>query len=123
MPVLPGAFLIRLRLKSDLLPQFLRHYINSPVGRSRIMRLAQGAIQKNISGTALREFEVPIPPIQEQGDIVEHVQAINKKQWLHTQKKQSLSDLFRTLLHQLMTAQIRVHDLDLSFLEQEAKAG
>jgi hypothetical protein len=34
-----------------------------------------------------------------------------------------LSDYFRTLLHQLMTAQIRVHDLDLAFLEQEAKAG
>ncbi len=32
--------------------------------------------------------------------------------WLLELKRQSLSDLSRTLLHQLMTAQIRVHDLD-----------
>ncbi|MDO9069068.1 MAG: restriction endonuclease subunit S [Deltaproteobacteria bacterium] len=31
--------------------------------------------------------------------------------------KRLLDSLFRTLLHQLMTAQIRVHDLDLSELE------
>ena len=36
----------------------------------------------------------------------------------HRQKKSKLEDLFRTLLHQLMTAQIRVNDLDL----QESKA-
>jgi type I restriction enzyme S subunit len=116
MPVLPGAFLIRLRLTSALLPQFLRHYINSTVGRPRIMKLAQGAIQKNISGTALKYFEVPVPSLHEQANIVEHVEAIDRKLWLHTRKKQALSDLFRTLLHQLMTAQIRVHDLDLSGL-------
>ena len=31
-------------------------------------------------------------------------------------KMHSLTSLFRTLLHQLMTAQIRVHDLDLPVL-------
>jgi hypothetical protein len=30
--------------------------------------------------------------------------------------------LFRPLLHRLMTVQIRVHDLDLSFLQQDARA-
>jgi type I restriction enzyme, S subunit len=113
MPVLPGAFLIRLRLAAGLRPQFLRYYINSPVGRPRIMNLAQGAIQKNISGTALKSFEVPVPSIEDQADIETHVKAIDQKLRLHTQKKQALTDLFRTLLHQLMTAQIRVNDLDL----------
>ena len=32
-------------------------------------------------------------------------------------RKVLLANLFRTLLHQLMTAQIRVHDLDLDLLE------
>jgi hypothetical protein len=48
--------------------------------------------------------------------------AVNVKLAQHVQKQQMLSDLFRTLLHHRMTAQIRVHDLDLSFLEQEATA-
>lgn len=117
MPVVPGAFLIRVRLTSGLRPQFLRYYINSPVGRPRIMNLAQGAIQKNISGAALKEFEVPVPSIEDQADIEAHVEAIDRKLQLHSRKKQSLAALFRTLLQQSMTAQIRVNDLDLSVLE------
>jgi hypothetical protein len=35
---------------------------------------------------------------------------------------QCLRSLFRTLLHQLMTAQVRVRDLDLSALEETAPA-
>jgi len=31
-------------------------------------------------------------------------------------KRRMLNELFRSLLHQLMTAQIRVRDLDLSLL-------
>jgi len=116
MPVLPGAFLIRLRLAGRLRPQFLRFYVNSPVGRPRIMNLAQGAIQKNISGTALKDFLVPVPSIEEQDEIEAHVKAIDRKLRVHTQKKLALTDLFRTLLHQLMTAQIRVNALDESVL-------
>jgi hypothetical protein len=33
-----------------------------------------------------------------------------------------LQTLFRTLLHQLMTAQIRVRDLDLSALDERTQA-
>jgi type I restriction enzyme S subunit len=114
MPVLPGAFLIRVRLAAGLRPQFLRYYINSCVGRPRMMNLAQGAIQKNISGTALKAFELPVPSIAEQAEIEAQVKAVDQKLRLHTQKREVLTDLFRTLLHQLMTAQVRVHDVDLT---------
>ena len=56
-------------------------------------------------------------------DQEEMVSFLDAELKIHHEQKAVLSDLFRTLLHQLMTAQIRVHDLDLSFLEQEAKAG
>jgi type I restriction enzyme S subunit len=71
----------------------------------------------------LKGFPVLIPPLVEQEEIVEVLETINAKLSHHVQKHRSLSDLFRTFLHQLMTAQIRVHDLDLSFLEHEATAG
>jgi type I restriction enzyme, S subunit len=38
---------------------------------------------------------------------------LSQKQQTLAKKKKSLESLFRTLLHQLMTAQIRVNDLDL----------
>ncbi len=41
---------------------------------------------------------------------------MNKKLFVIDRKHAALSALFRTLLHQLMTAQLRVHDLDLEGL-------
>ena len=37
-------------------------------------------------------------------------------------KPRSFPGLFRFLLHRLMTVQIRDHDLNLSFLQQDARA-
>jgi type I restriction enzyme, S subunit len=71
--------------------------------------LSKGAFEK-----------VRIPFTQEidvQGKIAETLSAVDAKIELHTHYRESLASLFRTLLHQLMTAQVRVHDFDLSVLE------
>ena len=39
MPVLPGAFSIRLRMKPSVQPVFLRHHINSPVMNKMTMKM------------------------------------------------------------------------------------
>lgn len=113
MPVLPGAFLIRLRMKKSVQPAFLRHYINSPVGRPRILQLAQGAIQKNISGTRLGNLSIPLPSLDEQREISAAVGTVDKKLESHRTKLRANQDLFRTLLHELMTAKTRVHALEI----------
>ena len=108
MPVLPGAFLIRLRMKSSVQPAFLRHYINSPVGRPHVLQLAQGAT--HISGTRLRGFAIPLPPLPEQVEIAAAVKTINRKLESHRGKHKTAQNFFRTLLHKLMTAKIRLTD-------------
>ena len=113
MPVLPGAFLIRLRMKPSVQPACLRHYINSPVGRPRVLRLAQRAIQKNISGTRLRGLAIPLPPLPERTAIVAAVKTIARKLESHRGKHKTAQDLFRTLLHEPMTAKACVQDLNL----------
>jgi type I restriction enzyme S subunit len=66
---------------------------------------------------------IPVPPdIKEQQEIAAAISSIDAKIDLHRHRQASLSDLFRTLLHQLMTAQIRVHDLDLAELESAIAA-
>jgi type I restriction enzyme S subunit len=119
-PVLPGAFLIRLRMTKSVVPQFLRHYLNSNIGRARTGLIAEGAIQKNISGTRLKDFRIPLPGVEEQGVIAGTVNLATRAVTANSRKKAALEALFRTLLHRLMTAQIRVHDLDLSALNAEA---
>ena len=118
-PVLPGAFLIRLRMNRTITPEYLRQYINSRKGRERILGIAEGAIQKNISGTRLLSFKIPVPGIEEQKAITGYSELIDKKIFFHKSKYLAFQNLFRTLLHQLMTAQIRVNDLDLSELGVE----
>lgn len=113
MPVSPGAFLIRLRMKPSVQPAFLRHYINSPVGRPRGLQLAQGAIQKNISGTRLRGLAIPLPSLLEQTEIAAAVKTIDRKLESRRGKHKAVQDLFRTLLHELMTAKTRSYDLNL----------
>ena len=75
--------------------------------------LSKGAFEK-----------VRIPFTQDtdvQGKIAETLSAVDAKIELHMRYRESLAALFRTLLHQLMTAQVRVHDLDLSALEEPAQ--
>lgn len=55
--------------------------------------------------------------MDEQREIVSGLDELLGKEELHGRKHAALTALFRTLLHQLMTAQIRVHDLDLPDLE------
>jgi type I restriction enzyme, S subunit len=98
--------------------EFLWQYLRSRYDKLR----GAGAVGhiSHLNLGYLANFKVIKPPLIEQREIAsilrtvdERISRFEAKQWL-------LQDLFRTLLHQLMTAQIRVHDVDLSFLEQEA---
>ena len=48
--------------------------------------------------------------------------AIDQKIDLHKRKRAILEELFKTLLHKLMTGEIRVADLDLSALAPAEKS-
>ncbi len=54
---------------------------------------------------------------EEEMEIAECLTALDSKIEVHMRRKAILADLFRSLLHQLMSAQIRVDDLDLSVIE------
>lgn len=66
IPVLPGAFLIRLRFTTVVCAGFLKIYFNSEYGKRHLQRLTEGGVQKNIRGSALVDLSVPIPPLPEQ---------------------------------------------------------
>lgn len=60
---------------------------------------------------------VPVPPaVEEQQEIVEVLDAIDRKIALQRRKGEVLDQLFKSLLHKLMTGEVAVEDLDLSAL-------
>ena len=72
---------------------------------------------KTITAPALKELKLPLPTISEQSQIAAAVDSIQRKIDLLVCKTESLRQLFRTLLHELMTAQLRVHELDMNDLD------
>lgn len=121
-----ASYLIRLRVNAEKLnPFFLNHYFNWNKIQIRLKGIATRAVsQSNISASRLKGFIIPLPKkLAVQNEIVKSLDYCDSKIAVHRQKCDILNDLFRTLLHQLMTAQIRVDDLNLSALNLELQGG
>ena len=100
-----------------LTKNFLYFFFNRPEVKTRIASTATGSKVKHTSPGKILDVVIALPPISEQKLISQALEAADSKRRMHERTRNELSDLFRTLLHQLMTAQIRVHDVDLSALE------
>jgi type I restriction enzyme S subunit len=81
--------------------------------RNRIFATASGLTTPHLNVSDVRGLLVPLPIIAEQFEIASYVKAVDARLTVLANKRCTLSGLFRTLLHQLMTAQIRVYDLDV----------
>lgn len=120
-----ASYLIRVRVDSSkVVPAFVNEYARTERGRSflsgRAIRTADGKF--NINSGTLKRVLLPLPSLNEQEEIVRQLNLVDRKLKLHEAKLKALAALFRTLLHELMTAQIRVNDLHLPELERVGKA-
>ncbi|MCP1715467.1 type I restriction enzyme S subunit [Methanocalculus alkaliphilus] len=114
-----ASYLIRVRFQTDkILPEFVNEYTRTETGSSflsgKASRTADGKF--NINTGTLKGVIIPVPSLDEQREIVEEIGLIDEKSVNHKSHLQLLKDLFKTLLHQLMTAEIRVDNVDLSKL-------
>lgn len=84
-----------------------------------IRQMGHGANQRNLNMALLRGFEIAYPTPDEQAVAVDLFTCLDRKIAFIEARRKTHEDIFRTLLHQLMTAQIRVHGLDLPELEED----
>jgi type I restriction enzyme S subunit len=77
-----------------------------------LRKLGHGANQRNMNAALIRSFPLMFPKADEQAAVVTTLESLDEKRVLHERKKTQLQDLFRTLLHELMTAKTRVHELE-----------
>jgi type I restriction enzyme S subunit len=98
------------------LPEFLFQWFQS----IDLGVLANSGPLPSINGGRIYETLFPLPNSAEQKEIAGILQTIDRKISVHERKRAALSDLFQTLLHQLMTAQIRVDKLDIDTKEVTA---
>ena len=94
-------------------PRFYVFFLQSAFTQ---LGLYEGAGNKttipNLSRSRLAGLAVPQPPLAEQLQIVAILDAIDRKIDLHRRKRAVLEELFKALLHKLMTGEIRVGELE-----------
>ena len=109
--------LVMLRPSQTMVAEFLSRFFNSESGRQQALNAKTGLAQQHLNVGAVKRTKVPFPPLDEQHEIADILQTVDRKIDIHESKKRSLQDLFKTMLHELMTAQIRVNDLDINTSE------
>lgn len=92
------------------LPEFLMHCLI--FRRGDLLKERYGGAQPNISQTLIRSFPVCRPPLSEQHQIACMLSAADRKIAAEEQRKAALEALFKTMLYQLMTGQVRPRDAE-----------
>lgn len=93
-------------LNSTLLSEYSRTETGASFLSGQAARTADGKF--NINSGTLKTTLVPVPAIEEQGEISQNLAIIDKKTANDQSKRTNLQGLSRTILHKLMTAKIRV---------------
>lgn len=99
--------------RDDVHPAYVYQFMRSRYKELQSIGRAGGSTKAALTCAFLRDYRVPCPPIDEQRDIATALATLDRKLAHHQRKRAALNDLFQSTLHQLMTAQIRVADLDI----------
>lgn len=78
-----------------------------------LKRFDTGAANPTLNRNIVHGEKIAFPPEDQQKEIGSALQSVEDKILVHERQKHSFEDLFRTLLHELMTARVRVHNLNL----------
>ena len=119
--LLHGMNLLCIRTKPWVSSYFLNYLFCNYRQRGIFIRIAARAVnQSSINQGKMKGLCIPLPPLPEQQEIARILQMVDRKIEAEEAKRKALEELFRSLLHELLTARRR---LPAQFVEQfEEKA-
>ena len=92
-------------VRVDYLTAFLDYY--------DLNRFKRTAGQPLVTQSVINEHHFPVPSPTEQKEIAQVLQAVDCKIVIHERKRATLKEVFKTLLHKLITGEISVVELDI----------
>lgn len=99
----------------EIVPDFVLWFMQTRYDYLRSIAHGGGSTKGALTCGFLKTLPIPVPPRAEQEEIVNTFQTLEDKQAFAVRKQAALQDLFRTLLHELMVAKIRVHQITFRF--------
>jgi type I restriction enzyme S subunit len=112
-----SSFILRIRPSDEVTGRYLFYYLNFLRESGVFLKKQTFSVNAKFNKSAINELPTYLPGEEERRDIVAALDAVGKKLEVLQVKRGLLEDLFRTLLHQLMTAAIRGQDLELPIEE------
>ena len=108
-PVFYDCHLIRVQVNTaNVIPEFLSSFWRSDVGKNDLVLRSKTTTMTTINQQGISKALVPVASVSEQEEIVDALEVVDVKIRRHRTNRDHLKDLFRALLHELMTAIIRV---------------
>lgn len=113
-PVTYCGFLIRARLNNENFDaEYLTNYLRTNIARSNLVSSSGKVAITNINQGMLGNIKVPKPNKNIQLQISSILSIMDLKIRAEENKKRTLEELFKSMLHNLMTAKIRVNNLEI----------
>ena len=110
------AFCVLRRDPNRAVDKFIYYAVQREQFVQQLAEIETGASYPAVTDRMVKEQMVPVPPMNEQREIVAALDAVDRKIDLHRRKRAMLEELFKVLLHKLMTGEIRVGELELDGL-------
>ncbi|HOV91009.1 MAG TPA: restriction endonuclease subunit S [Syntrophorhabdaceae bacterium] len=109
---------IPLHPKDDrkVITKHLYNFLKIPEVREKLANKMEGTTgRKRLPKHALNHFLIPLPPPPEQQHIAEILSNIDKNIEVAENKKKAINKIFQSMLKNLMTAKIRVNNLEVKY--------
>jgi len=100
---------IPIRPYPKLHTEYLAFYLKQPSIRQELAGKMEGSTgRQRLPKMAVQQLLIPLPPLDEQREIARMLQAVDAKIAAEERRRAALEELFKTLLHLLMTAKLHV---------------
>jgi type I restriction enzyme S subunit len=110
-----------IRAKERLEIEFLNYYLLQPSIREALASKMEGTTgRQRLPRAVVVSLLIPLPPLPEQRAIAEILRAVDRKIEAEEARQRALEALFRTLLHDLMTARLRLPQAFIARFAEDA---
>ena len=100
---------IPIRPYPELHTEYLAFYLKQPSIRQELAGKMEGSTgRQRLPKMAVQQLLIPLPPLDEQREIARMLQAVDAKIAAEERRRAALEELFKTLLHALMSGRMRV---------------
>jgi type I restriction enzyme S subunit len=107
------AFCVLRAKESFLSSLYVLYVVQRDIFIDELRKIQRGASYPAVTDSDVKNQKIPLPPPSIQQKITSILSAVDEKIEKEETKKKSMEELFKTLLHNLMTGKLRVNHLEV----------